>query len=128
MANPLTETLDFLTSDTADLPAGTTTSTSFPTALGANEFHVQFAWDGTPTDADNREDATVRVTVWAPKGRVTDAQDLAADLRARFLRWSSADTWRVDRGAGRLPGIDPDTKLPFCSFTVSLVLRAVAAP
>lgn len=125
MPNPLTETKAFLDADLENLPAGTTKGTAFPSPA-ITGLYVQYAWDGTPADADNREDAVVRITVWAPKGRVTDPQNAAAGIRARFLAWSSANTWRVDRGAGRLPGVDPTTALPFCSFTVSLVLHAVA--
>lgn len=124
MANPLTETKAFLDADLANLPPGTTKGTAFPSSAIA-ALYVQYAWDGTPSDADNREDTVVRVTVWAPKGQVTAPQDAAAGIRARFLRWSSATCWRVDRGAGRLPGVDPDTALPFCTFTVSPVLHAV---
>lgn len=124
MPNPLVETQAFLTADVANLPAGSTFSTSFP-ASSISAPHVQFAWDGTPSDADNREDAAVRVTVWTPIGRVTDAQNIAAGIRARFLGWSSPNVQRVDRGVGRLPGIDPDTKLPFCTFTVSVVTTAL---
>lgn len=126
MANPLAETKAFLDADLANLPSGTTKGTAVPDSA-ITKPHVQFAWDGTPTDAANREDTVVRVTVWTPRGKATDAQDIAAGLRARFLRWSSASTWRVDRGAGRIPGIDPDTQLPFCTFTISLVLHAVAS-
>lgn len=126
MTNPLTETKAFLDADLVNLPAGTTKGTAFPSSA-ITGLYIQYAWDGTPSDADNREDTVVRVTVWAPKGSVTAPQDAAAGIRARFLRWSSPNTWRVDRGAGRLPGIDPATGLPFCTFTVSLVLRAVAA-
>lgn len=128
MANPLREVRDFLAAEAAAgrLPEGTTRDTSFPAQqIGAP--HIQFAWDGTPSDADNREDAAVRLTVWTPRGKVIDAQDLAATLRTRLLAWSSANTWRVDRGAGRLPGTDRDTELPFCTFTVTLVLRAASA-
>lgn len=127
MANPLRQAEAFLEADIDDdnLPEGATYSTRVPTRA-ITAVHVQFAWDGTPNDADNREDAVVRFTVWGPAGHVTEAQDVAAGLRARLLAWSSTDTWRVDRGTGRIPGVDPDTKLPFCSFTVSLVLRAVA--
>lgn len=124
MANPLEETKAFLIADAANLPVGHTRGTAFPTA-GITALHVQYAWDGTPSDADNREDAAVRITVWAPKDKLIDGQNAAAGLRARFLAWSSTNTWRVDRGAGRLVGIDRDTGLPFCSFTVYLVLHAV---
>lgn len=124
MPNPLAAAKAFLDADAANQPASTTRSTAFPAAAIAAP-HIQFAWDGTPSDADNREDAVIRVTVWTPKGRVTDAQDYAGSLRARLLAWSSASVFRVDRGTGRLPGIDPATGLPFCTFTVSFVMHAL---
>lgn len=124
MPNPLVAAKAFLDGDAGNQPAGTTRSTGFPASAIAAP-HIQFAWDGTPTDADNREDAVIRITVWTPKGRFTDAQDIAGGLRARLLGWSSADVFRVDRGAGRLPGTDPATGLPFCSFTVSFVMHAL---
>ncbi len=124
MPNPLVATKAFLDADEDNLPDGATWSTSFPTSAIAVE-HIQFAWDGTPSDADNREDVAVRITVWSPKGHFTDAQDAAEGLRARFLDWSSEDVFRVNRGAGRLPGTDPATGLPFCTFTVSPVMRAL---
>ena len=65
--------------------------------------------------------------MWAPRGHVIEPQDVAATLRARLLRYSSANVWRIDSGAGRLPGVDPDSKLPFCTFTVNVALRAVTA-
>jgi hypothetical protein len=122
--NPLVATKAFLDADAPNQPVGTTRSTTYPTTAITTP-HIQFAWDGTPSDADNREDTTIRVTVWTPKGKVTDAQDFAGALRARFLRYSSADVFRVDRGAGRLPGVDPANGLPFCTFTVSPVLHAL---
>lgn len=110
----------------AELPAGTTCSAKFPTeAITVPHVHVR--WDGT-SDATNREDAAVGVTVWMPRNRDRDARDVAASLRAYLLAWSSADCWRVDRGAGRLPGVDPDTGLPFCTFTVIPVLHAEPTP
>lgn len=123
MPNPLVETKAFLDADAANLPAGTTRSTAFPTSSIAAP-HIQFAWDGSPSDAGNREDAAVRVTVWTPKGKVTDAQDIAGGLRARFLAYTSANVYRVNRGAGRLPGVDT-TGLPFCTFTVYPVMHAM---
>jgi hypothetical protein len=124
MPNPLVATKAFLDADAPNQPAGTTRSTAFPSSSITTP-HIQFAWDGTPSDADNREDATIRVTVWTPKGKVTDAQNIAGTLRARFLAWSSATVYRVDRGAGRLPGVDNATGLPFCTFTVSPVMHAL---
>lgn len=125
MPNPLVEAQAFLAANAASLPAGATRGTAFPDK-NITAVYVQYAWDGSPSDADNRESAAIRVTVWAPKGRVTEPQDVAATLRARFLRWSSATCWRVDRGAGRLPGIDSDTGLPFCTFTLTAETRPSA--
>lgn len=129
MPHPHAEAKAFLESDpvVALLPEGTTKGTKFPTA-SITGFYIQYGWDGTPTDADNREDAVLRVTVWIPKGTGQEVAgaNLAAELRAQLLIWSSPDTWRVDRGVGRLIGVDPATQLPFCTFTVGLVLRAVA--
>lgn len=124
MPNPPAAVLEFLTADAANQPTGTTRSTSFPASTIAAP-HIQFAWDGTPSDADNREDAVVRITVWTPKGQPTLAQTIAGGLRARLLAWSSDDVWRVDRGTGRLPGVDQATGLPFCTFTVSVVMHAL---
>ena len=125
MPNPLAAMDALLEADLLDLPAGTTHGSDFPTGK-LDHVHVQVAWDGTPSDADNRETAAIRFTVWSPKGHVIEAQDVAGSLRARVLAWSSADVWRIDRGAGRLPGIDRDSGLPFCTFTVNVALTATA--
>lgn len=125
MPNPLKEAVDWVKADLPNLPAGTTASANFPTSSSLNHVHVQVAWDGSQ-DADNREDATIRVTVWAPKDRPDIAADEAEGLRARLLASPKATFQRVDRGTGRLPGVDPDTQLPFCSFTVQPVLAALA--
>lgn len=116
----------FLDADAPNQPPGTTRSPKFPTSA-LTTLHVQFAWDGTPSDADNREEPAIRVTVWGPENSPSLVQDTAAGIRARFLRYASADVFRVDRGAGRLPGVDPDTRLQFCTFTVQPVLRATVA-
>ena len=126
MPNPLKAAVDWVKADLPNLPAGTTAGTAFPTDSSLAHLQVQVAWDGSPTDADNREDATIRITVWAPKGQPNVAIDEAEGLRARLIANPAADFQRVDRGTGRLPGIDPDTQLPFCSFTLQPVLRALA--
>lgn len=125
MPNPVAAGLEFFAADQANLPAGTTSSVEFPSNANLGHVHIQWIWSGTPSDADNREDAALRVTVWAPKGQVTLAQEVAEGFRSRLLDWSSATVWRVNRGAGRLPGTDPDTQLPFCTFTVSAVMHAL---
>jgi hypothetical protein len=125
MPNPLKEAVDWVE---AHKPAGSTVSAAFPTGP-LSAIQVQVAWDGSPSDADNREDATIRVTVWAPRNRPNDATDAAETLRALLLAGqgdSRPNFQRVDRGTGRLPGVDPDTELPFCSFTVQPVFRALA--
>lgn len=88
--------------------------------------HIQHAWDGTPDDARHYEAATVRITVWGPKvGGVqrTSTDDLAGVVRAYLLDEGVSGAWRVTRGAGRLPGVDDATGLPFCSFTLTVETR-----
>lgn len=125
MPNPLVVIRDLIVADAPNLPNGTTRGTSFPTT-DLSTPHIQYAWDGTPSDADNREDTAIRVTVWTPKDQVTTAQNIALGLRYRLLDASHVDAWRIDRGAGRLPGIDPDTGLPFCTFSLTVALHAPA--
>jgi len=102
-----------------------TQDTWIPTDPALDHIHVQVGWDGSPNDADNREDASLRFTVWAPKGKVNVAIDEAEGLRARLLDATGANFFRVRRGAGRLYGTDPDTGLPFCSFSLTVVLHAL---
>ena len=125
MPNPIEAIVAFLNTDAANLPSGHTKGPKHPADSTLTKVHIQYAWDGTPSDADNREDVAIRITVWAPAGQVTLASSTAGGLRKRLLDYSSALVQRVDRGAGRLPGIDPDTDLPFCTFTVNAVLRAL---
>lgn len=95
-----------------------TISTAFPsTAISVP--HIQHAWDGTPNDEQQREFCTIRVTVWTPKGQVTTGINLAALVRAHLLDAGSSTVWRYTRGVGRSPGVDPDTGLPFCTFTLT---------
>lgn len=124
MPNPLSAIDAFL--DELHQPDGLLEDATFGSKVPASSIttpHIQYAWDGTPTDADNREDTVVRITVWGPKGKPTETQDLAGEIRSRVLAWAGSTVWRVDRGIGRLPGTDPATGLPFCSFTVQLVMR-----
>lgn len=125
MTNPIEAVVAFLTADAANLPTGHTKGVNHPSSSTLSKVHVQYAWDGTPSDADNREDVVLRITVWAPIGQPTQASTVAGGLRKRLLDYSSALVQRVDRGTGRLPGIDPDTGLPFCTFTVNAVMRAL---
>lgn len=102
-----------------------TISTSFPKS-NIDEPHIQHAWDGTPTEEQQRERCTIRVTVWTPKGKVSDGINLASLVRAILLDAGTDTVWRFTPGAGRLPGIDPDTGLPFCTFTVTAETRPAA--
>lgn len=137
MPNPLVAIRDLVASDAPNLPVGTEWGTKFPVQLGAATTdvakgifaaitYVQYGWDGTPSDADNREDAALRLTVWTTKGKANDAQDVALGLRYRLLNAYHSSAWRLDRGAGRLPGTDPDTGLPFCTFGLNIALHAPA--
>ena len=102
-----------------------TISTSFPTTT-LTVPHIQHAWDGTPSQEQQREFATIRVTVWTPKGQVTAGIDLASLVQAVLLDAGSSSVWRYTRGLGRSPGVDPDTGLPFCTFTVTAETRPSA--
>lgn len=77
MPNPVAAGLEFFAVDLPNLPAGTTSSVEFPSNANLDHVHIQWIWSGTPSDADNREDVALRVTVWAPKGQVTLAQEVA---------------------------------------------------
>lgn len=126
MPNPLKEAVDWIE---LHKPVGSTVGTAFPTGP-ISAIQIQVAWDGSPSDADNREDATIRVTVWAPKNHPNDATDAAGTLRATLVADGASGRTsfqRVGRGTGRLPGVDPDTQLPFCSFTLQPVLKALAS-
>lgn len=102
-----------------------TISTSFPDSA-ISVPHLQHAWDGTPSEEQQRERCTIRVTVWTPKGRISDGINLAARVKAVLLDSGSVTVWRFTPGAGRLPGVDRDTGLPFCTFTVTAETRPAA--
>lgn len=102
-----------------------TISTAFPTGP-ISVPHIQHAWDGTPSEEQQRERCVIRVTVWTPKGKVTDGINLAALVKAVLLDSGSSGVWRYTPGTGRLPGIDSDTGLPFCSFTLTAETRPSA--
>lgn len=87
---------------------------------------IQHAWDGTPVQQSNRQGATVRVTVWQPKGKPGDAATLAQLVLAALLDGGSGTVWRFTPGSGPLPGVDNDTGFPFCTFTVTAETRPSA--
>jgi len=122
-ADPLREAIDYLETKAAEYPAGTVVDAWFPTTLAAGMFHVQVAWDGTPGARQQAEAATIRVTAWGAKGSGGETNALASLVRKHLLEFASASVWRVLPGTGRTPGIDPDTGLPFCTFTVSADIR-----
>lgn len=110
-------------------------ATAFPSQSSAQNLGVawpmtgpwiQHAWDGTPTQESNRQGATIRVTVWQPKGKPGDAASLAQLVNAVLLDSGSASVWRFARGAGPLNGTDDDSGLPFCTFTVTAETRPTA--
>lgn len=103
-----------------------TISTAFP-SQSISTPHIQHAWDGTPVQQANRQGAAIRVTVWTPKGRVSDGIGLAQLVLAVLLDAGTAATWRFTPGAGPLSGVDSDTHLPFCTFTVTAETRATVA-
>ena len=100
-----------------------TWSHKHPVALAAGTQHIQYAWDGTPTEEQVRERCTMRITVWTPKGRTSEAIDLASLVRAVLLDSGSDRVWRYTRGAGRLPGHADDSDLEFCTFTLTAETR-----
>lgn len=102
-----------------------TISTSFPEP-GIAVPHIQHAWDGTPSQQVNRQVTSIRVTVWAPKGRVDDSIELAQLAHAYLLDAGSSSVWRFRPGAGPVSGVDSDIELPFCSFTLNAETRPTA--
>ena len=121
--NPLRETIDYLETRLADYPAGTTVGAKVPSTATAP--YLQVAWDGSPGGTQQVETGAVRVTAWAPKGQSTLAADVASLARKHALEMATATIWRTTPGAGRLPDVDPDSGLPFCSFTVNADVRPV---
>lgn len=116
--NPEAAFIDALTAQKFRFPAGATIGTAFPTAALTAPV-IQVAWDGTPTEDERRESATMRVTYWTPKGKKTDAKNGASLARATLLEYVDARLWRVTRGTGRLPGTDASTGNEFCTFTLT---------
>lgn len=116
--NPEAAFIDTLTAQAARFPAGTTVGTSFPTSA-LTVHHIQVAWDGTPSEDEQREQTAMRVTYWTPKGQRTAAMDGASLARAVLREHVDPRLWRVTKGAGRTPGVDDATGLPFCTFTLT---------
>lgn len=102
-----------------------TISTSFPSGK-ITVPHIQHGWDGTPVQQANRQGCTVRVTVWTPRLEVSEGITLAQLVLSVLLDSGSASVWRFTPGPGPLPGVDDDSKLPFCTFTVTAETRPFA--
>lgn len=102
-----------------------TITTAFPSS-GISAPHIQHAWDGTTSEEQQRERCLVRVTVWTPKGEVAESIRLAALAKAILLDAGTDGVWRFTPATGRLQGIDPDTGLPFCTFTLTAETRPQA--
>lgn len=124
-ADPEDEVYAILKANAARFPVGTKFSTAFPLTL-TDHHHVQFAWDGTPGDEQQREFATIRVTYWTPKGHRSEAKDGASLARAVLLDSGTSGLWRITRGGGRAPGHDDATGNEFCTFNVTAETRPSA--
>ena len=123
--DPTDATEDILDAGKDDHYPTATIGMSYPTTA-ISVPHIQHAWDGTPSEQVNRERCTIRVTVWTPKGKVSDGINLAALVRAYLLSAGSDTVWQYRPGAGRVAGIDPSNKLPFCTFTLTAETRPYA--
>lgn len=102
-----------------------TIDTAFPSGSISAPW-IQHGWDGTPGQEANRQTAAIRVTVWTPSGQVSAGIALAQLVLAYLLGAGSDATWRFTPGAGPNADVDPDTELPFCTFTVNAETRGVA--
>lgn len=103
---------------------------TFPkTAPASGTTFLQVELDGTPTVAyPSTERATVRFTVWAASktegGNAKKAASLVQGLIATHPGDSSVFATTIL--TGRLKGTDPDSGLPFVSFTARFTLRPTA--
>ena len=59
----------------------------------------------------------------AQNRKPTDTQNLASRVQSYLIANGIGGAWRVTRGAGRLPGTDDATGLPFCTFTLNVETR-----
>lgn len=97
-----------------------------PAVLTGTGERIQYAWDGTPSDEQQREFCTVRITYWTANGKRNQAIGGASLVRAVLLDSGSSSVWRYTRGLGRSEGIDPDTENQFCTFTLTAETRPTA--
>lgn len=94
-----------------------------PGTLSGTTERIQYAWDGTPEDEQQREFCLVRITYWTAKGKRSNAINGASLARAVLLDSGSSNVWRYTRGLGRSAGTDPETSNEFCTFTLTAETR-----
>ena len=93
-------------------------------AAGITVPHIQYAWDGSPSEQVNRQITTMRFTCWGPRlNGATVAVDLAQLVRAVLIEAGSSAVWRYRRGPGPVPGTDQALELPFATFTLTAETR-----
>lgn len=102
-----------------------TITTAFPTSAISAPV-IQHAYDGSPTQEQQRQECSIRVTFWTPKGQVDAAIDGAHLVAAAMLEAGSESVWRFRTPTGFLNGIDPDSGLPFCTFNITAETRPAA--
>lgn len=97
-----------------------------PGTLSGTAERIQYAWDGTPADEQQREFCTVRIAYWTAEGKRSNAINGASLVRAVLLDSGSSNVWRYTRGLGRSEGKDPATNNQFCTFTLTAETRPSA--
>lgn len=110
-----------------------TIDTKFPTTVITVPL-IQHAFDGAPSQQQVRQNATMRLTCWAPERTsgstktrsIDEAIDLAQLVAATLLDGGSATVWRFRNAVGFNNGVDPDNGLPFCTFTITAEMRPLA--
>lgn len=124
-ADPLADVRAVLVANSARWPNADFNLTHPGTLSGTSE-RIQYAWDGTPSDEQQREFCVVRITYWTAKGERNEAINGASFVRAVLLDSGSSAVWRYTRGLGRSAGQDPASENEFCSFTVTAETRPQA--
>lgn len=123
--DPLADVRAVLAANAARWPNATFNLTHPGTLTGTAE-RIQYAWDGTPSEEQQREFCTIRITYWTADGKRNQAVDGASLVRAVLLNAGSSSVWRYTRGLGRTPGKDNATKNEFCTFTLTAETRPSA--
>jgi hypothetical protein len=121
-ADPLADVRAALQANAAWWPNADFNLTHPGTLTGTAE-RIQYAWDGTPAEEQQREFCAVRITYWTAKGKRSNAINGASLARAVLLDSGSSTVWRYTRGLGRSHGNDPETGNDFCTFTLTAETR-----